>query len=213
MASSHWVDCERMFDKVVALDDDAIHVANPAAAKAAEMKQALDAGEAAAMVVKGDAEVIALESILKVSYNRHDHDIDIVYKPGKEKEDKNLIFSEREDRDAFAAQLAERLSGFESKVVEYGRVRAALSPLAFGTFVAFFTWVFHMAAMDIVAGAEAEFSGRNAGIKRLLFWLIDLIGPTGVLIAGGLVLALTTAALVLRLKTPPIMHTLKRAKS
>ena len=212
MGASHWIDTERIFDKVVALGEDVIYTANPSAAKAAEMKQALDAGQSAAMVLKDDVKVIPLNSILKVSWNRHDDDIDVSYKPGKEKEEKNISFSTREERDAFAAQLAERLSGFQSKVVEYGKVRAAFGPLLFGGLTVFFTWLLHMAAVEIAAGAEAEFSGRNSGVKRLLFWVMDVIGPVGVLIVGALVLGVTGWTLVSRVKTPPIMHTLKQAK-
>jgi len=212
VGAAHWIDGERAWDKVVALGEDVIYVGNPSRAKAGEMKQRLESGEAATMVLKDDVTLIPLNAIVKVSYNRHHDSIDIDYKPGKEKEDKTLYFSDQAERDDFAGQLAERLSGFESEVVEYSQVRAAVSPLGFGSLAVFFTWLLHMAAGQIAAGAEREFSGRNAGIKRMLFWALDLIGPTGVLIVGGLVLALTCWSLVDRVKTPPIMHILKRPK-
>jgi hypothetical protein len=213
MGASRWIDGERVWDKVVVLDEEAVYTANPKEARIPDVEQRLEAGETAAMVLKDDVTVVPLGAILKVSWNQHDHDIDIVYKPGKEKEDKNIAFAGPEERNAFAAELAECLTGFDSKVVPYGKVRAALGPLGFGGLTAFFTWVLYLAAGDIAEGREAEFSGRNAAVKRILFWGMDVIGPTGVLVVGGIVMALTIAALVMRVKTPPIMHYLKRTKS
>ncbi len=212
MSTSHWIDPDRIFDSVVALTDDAIYVANPSKETALAMGEALDRSEAASTVVKDDATVIGVGQIVRVRYNRHDDDIDIDYKPAREKESKNISFSSREERDDFAAQLAERLPGFEGKVVEYGRLRAALAPVLFGLFASFATWGLHAAAVAIDEGAEAEISGRRAGLKRLLYWVMDVIGPIGVLLVGGLVLVATVAVLVSRVKTPPIMHTLKPAK-
>ncbi len=213
MGASHWIDPERIFDRVVALGDDVVYTGNPSSAKATEMKQALEAGEPPALVLKDGVTAIPFGTILMVSWNRHADDINIAHKGGKEKESENLAFSSREERDDFAAQLAERLPGYQDKVVEYGPLRAALSPVAFGGLTVFFTWLLHMAAIEIASGREAEFAGRNAGIKRLVYWALDVVGPVGVLVAGGLVLALTGWRLVSRLKTPPIMHSLKRPKS
>jgi len=213
MACADWIDAERLFDKVVVLTDDVLYVASPSKEKALEVKAALDRGEAPSTVIKDEVTSILLNSVLEVSYNRHHDDIDIAYQSGKEKEDKSIYFSSREERDSFAAQLAELLSGFESKVVEYGRLRAALAPVGFGAFTALATWGLHAAAIEIAAGREADFHGRYAAIKRMVFWALDVIGPTGVLVAGGLVLALTVFGLVKRVQTPPIMHTLKRPKS
>ncbi|MCG8591315.1 MAG: hypothetical protein MJE66_18635 [Proteobacteria bacterium] len=211
MPTSHWVDEERVFDSVVALTDDVIYVANPPADKAKAMKEALDRGESAATVVK-DGTTIVVQSIKKVKYNRHDDDIDIDYRSGKDDESKNISFSDREERDAFAAQLTELLHGFETKIVEYGPVRAALGPVVFGAIAALMTFALHGAAQEIAGGREMEFQGRNSGIKSMVFWLLDAIGPIGVLVVGALVLGLTALVLVSRVKTPPIMHTLKPRK-
>jgi hypothetical protein len=73
------------------------------------------------------------------------------------------------------------------------------------------TWVLHGLAVALAGGAEAEISGRRSGIKKLVVWAVDVIGPLGVLSAGGIVVALTAAYLVKRVKTPPIMTTLTRS--
>ncbi|MDJ0788889.1 MAG: hypothetical protein QNK05_18950 [Myxococcota bacterium] len=212
MATSNWIDAERVFDKVVALSDDVIYVANPSSEQALAMKQALDGDEPASTVIKDDATSILINSILLVSYNAHDTDIDIAYQAGKEKESKNIDFSTAAERNDFALQLAERLPDFESKSVQYGRIRAALGPLAFGAVASLLTLAFYGAAIEIAGGATAEIEGRHRAIKNLVFMALDWIGPTGVLIVGGLLMFATGYTLVHRVHTPPLMHKLKRPK-
>ncbi len=208
MSQSHWIDPERIFDSVVVLTDDALYVCNPPEERAREIAAALEAGEPASMVMKEDPTTILVGGITKVRYDRKDDDVTIHYRAGKESDDKNISFSSAEERDAFMIELAERLPECDSDTVEWGPVRAALGPLAFGGFAGFMTWVLHAAAVAMAAGAEAEASGRRAGLKKLVMGAVELIGPIGVLVVGGLVLALTGAFLVMRVKNPPIWTTL-----
>lgn len=53
---------------------------------------------------------------------------------------------------------------------------------------------------------------RHSAIKQLLSWTIGRIAATGVLIAGGLVLAMTAWTLVTRIEQRPIMTTLEPHK-
>jgi len=144
-----------------------------------------------------------------VKYDQKDDDIDFAFKLGRQKSSKNVAFSSREERDAFMIELAERMPECDSKTVEWGPIRASLGPLTFGSVVAFMTWAMHGAASALAAGAEAEVSGRRAGLKKLVMWMIDLVGPTGVLVAGGLVVALTGVFLWKRVTTPPVWTTLE----
>jgi len=210
MSQSHWIDPERIFDSVVVTTTDAVYVCNPPEERAKAIVSAIEAGEPASQVVlKDDPTTILFAGIEKVRFDQLDDDIDIDFKLGKSNESKNITFSNREERDAFAAELTEHLPGFTSETVEWGRVRAAFGPVVFGSIVSFFTFVFHAAARAMAAGAEADATGRRAGVKRLVMWAIELVGPIGVLVVGGLVLSLTAAYLFKRLKTPPIMTTLK----
>ena len=144
-----------------------------------------------------------------MKYDQKDDDIDFAFKLGRQKSSKNVAFSSREERDAFMIELAERMPECDSKTVEWGPIRASLGPLTFGSVVAFMTWAMHGAASALAAGAEAEVSGRRAGLKKLVMWMIDLVGPTGVLVGGGLVLALTGVFLWKRVTTPPVWTTLE----
>ncbi len=209
MSQSHWIDPERIFDSVVVLTDDAIYVCNPPEKRAKEIAAALEAGEPASSLVKEDPTTILVGGITKVRYDRNDDDVTIGYRLGKDDDAKNITFSSADERDAFMIELVERMPECESATVEWGPVRAALGPLAFGSFAAFMTWVLHGAAVAIAAGAEAEASGRRAGLKKLVLWAVDLVGPIGVLVSGGLVLLLTGAHLWQRVTNPPVWTTLK----
>jgi hypothetical protein len=211
MSGSHWIDPDRIFDCVVALTDDVIFVCSPPAEEAKAIQSSLEQGHPASAAIKNDPTAILITSITKVAYDLLDDDVDITWRAGKESESKNITFSSREERDDFAAQLTEQLPDFESRTVEWGPVRAALGPLAFGSFAGFMTWVLHGLAIAVAGGAEAEISGRRSGMKELVVSAVDVIGPLGVLSAGGMVVALTAAYLVKRVKTPPIMTTLTRS--
>ena len=124
-------------------------------------------------------------------------------------DDKNIALPDAQTRDELAAALSERLDGFSSKTVEFSRPRAALLPMSWGGGLAFFTWVFHQAALQMQAGQEAEIEGRHRAIKQLVASAIDLIGPAGVLVTGGVMISLTAFWLVKRVGDPPIMTTLE----
>ncbi len=209
MGQSHWIDPEPIFDSVVVLTDDAVYVCNPPEERAQAILAAIEEGQPAAQVVmKDDPTTILIAGVKRIKYDQKDDDVDFDFKLGKEESSKNIAFSSPEERDAFMAELTERLPECDSKTVEWGPIRASLGPLAFGSFVGALTWVFHAAAVAMAAGAEAEATGRRAGLKKLVMWMIETIGPTGVLVFGGLVLALTAVHLWKRVTTPPVWTTL-----
>ena len=84
--------------------------------------------------------------------------------------------------------------------------------MAISLLVALFTWLLHMAAVEMANGREADFSGRHSGIKAIVAWLIDLIGPTGVLIAGGLAIVLCLVGLAKRVSNPPTFRIQQRVR-
>jgi len=212
MGRSHWLDEESPTNRVVVLSEDAVYSAHPSKKQMPAISAALEEGQHVASVVKDDVTAVPIGAISMVEYDRTGDDIEIEYALGREKKTESIWFSSAEQRDDFAAQLAERLTDFTSETKVYGPVRAAVGPIGFGAVVAFFTWVLHGAAVALAGGADVDVSGRRAGLKRLVMGIVELIGPTGVLVVGGLLLALTVAVLVMRIKEPPIMVKMKRAR-
>jgi len=212
MSRSYWIDAEGIVDRVVVLTEDAVHTANPKKERLEAIRTALEAGQPIANAIKDEVGSIPLHAITRVVYDRTGDDIEISHRAGKQTKGETVFFASSDLRDDFAQQLAERLTDFTSETKVYGPVRAAVGPIAFGAAVGFFTWVFHGLAVALAHGTEVSTSGRRAGLKTLLVGALDLIGPLGVLIAGGLVLSLTAATLVMRIKEPPIVVTLKPAE-
>jgi hypothetical protein len=127
LSDSHWIDPERIFDSIVVMTDDAVYFCNPSEDRSKEISAGLDAGSPASQIVSNeDPTSILIGGIEKVRYDRNDDDIDIDDRLGRNDESRHISLSTAEERDAFAVQLAERLTDFESDTVEWGPVRAAV---------------------------------------------------------------------------------------
>lgn len=101
---------------------------------------------------------------------------------------------------------------FTSMTEKYNLPRAAFGSLMTLTILIIVTWLLHGAAAEIADGAEADFSGRNSGIKKIFYWALDLLGETGILIIGGLLMLLAVLTLIRRIKEPMIVTTIKKGK-
>jgi hypothetical protein len=175
-----------------------------------EAQARIEGGEAPLNVLGKDAIHIPYFNVTRVEFDEHEEEIEIAYRSGKEGKTETIHFSDKEARSAAFHLIEKRLGvGFTSLTESYTKIRAIYMPLMMLTIFGFLTWVMHGAAADIAAGAEAEISGRHRGIKAIFYWVMDLIGPTGVLILGGLFIALAVMMLVQRFKTPPIITRLK----
>ncbi len=209
MSASWWWNEEASFDRLVVLTDEVLYVGNPKREQGRELLGRLQQGEPPGQVLKGAAETVLLADLKRVQWDRKQDDVDLRW--GKD-DDKHLVFESSVQRDEFAAALTEKLHGFEGKTVEFSKLRAALAPGGFGLLATGMTWLFYHAALALEAGDEADIRGRNKGIKQALLWIMETVGPTGVVILGGIVVALSIATLVKRVGDPPIMTTLKPGK-
>jgi hypothetical protein len=167
-------------------------------------------GESPLNILAKKATHIPFFNIRCVQFDEHEEEIEITYQEGKENKSTTIDFENKADRtDAF--QLMENRLGdnFTSLTESYSKLRAVYAPLLTLTIFGFLTWLFHGAAKDIASGAEADFSGKNSGIKAIFFWILDVIGPIGALVVGGLLMALAVMALIQRFKEPPIITKLQ----
>lgn len=58
------------------------------------------------------------------------------------------------------------------------------------------TVVTYLTAVDIQGGVHREYTGRRAGTKKLFAAIAEALGPTGVLMVGGLISAALVGWLV-----------------
>lgn len=75
-----------------------------------------------------------------------------------------------------------------------------MSPIVGIAFSSLATYGMYAAAIDIQAGGDRHFSGRHAGVKNLIYSVGGSLGPTGSLVVGGIVVALTVLWLASVLK-------------
>jgi hypothetical protein len=68
------------------------------------------------------------------------------------------------------------------------RFKEALWPLATAAFLALLTWLMYSEAEDIAGRPDVNPRGRmrHRMVRRLMYWLEEVLGSTGVLILGGL---------------------------
>jgi hypothetical protein len=202
-----------MFDRLVVVTNEALFTANP--------DKSLVKGLAAQVVAAGpmvksvvmDAEEIPFPKISAVKTNRHRTDINVHYHNGSRDAIKNIDFDSTAVRDRAFESLRRRLGPrFVKDEKQYSVVGAAIAPLITALVFAGITWFLMGAAQELADGVEAEIRGRNQAAKGIFVLVLDVLGPTGVMILGGLFVAGSIAWLVARLKNPPLMATLTAKK-
>jgi hypothetical protein len=206
-----WIRKEISLNNIAVISDDAIITGNLKSEELEEAKAKIEAGESPLNVIGKNATHIPFFNVTGVEFDAHEEEIEISYKAEKESKTKSLEFADKADRTE-AFQLIENRLGdsFTSLTESFSKLCAVYAPLLTLTIFGFLTWLLHNTAAEIAAGAEAEVTGRHRGIKALFLWILDLIGPIGVLIIGGLLMALAVMALVQRFKEPPIITKLKQ---
>lgn len=197
-----------LFNNVLAIYPDHVMVARPTESALGEQLARLEADPAA---TPDGAKHIPFATITNVRYNEKDQHLDIHYRQGKDKKEATFTFADTAEREEVFAELKKVLPTYSEKRQEMNAMSAGVKPLLVALVLSFFTYIGFRAAQQLAAGAEAEVSGRHSGVKRLFAWLLDLLGPTGVLIIGGLMVAGALLVLVKRMGEPPIWVTLKKA--
>lgn len=204
-----WKNPESLFSKITAITEDYVLFA-PATRD--DLDATVAAFQSSGTFPEG-AKAIPHASIFKVVLNERDTDITVSYRDKKERRSSTYDFADSEEREAFISALKTRVGEhFKETRKVLNPFTASIKPLFAAGVIAFMTWLLRLAAIEIANGGTTDISGRRSGIKRLIFWIIDVIGPTGVLIVGGLALALCILVLVQRVKNPPIFRILKRAR-
>jgi len=124
----------------------------------------------------------------------------------------NVTFKDASARDTALEALEQRLAPrFQRHEVQYGVVRAALAPFLMGVLVALLTYGSMWTAVLFAGGDESAYlraAGRHESAARLYILVCRSLGPTGVVIVGGLVVLGCIVWLVKRVKQPPLMITL-----
>lgn len=191
-------------DRLVVLADDGIVTANPDPSMLAG-----GGAEALAAAALATGNRIPYAAIQSIKANRFRDDVNIQYRDGSASRLTNIGFKDTTDRDRAVRAIHKRLGPqFRLREEQYSAGRAALAPMVTLLAVAGFTYLSVLAASEIAGGAVAEVRGRNQLMKSLYVWVLQTLGPTGVMIAGALIALGAVAWLVQRVKQPPRMVTI-----
>lgn len=208
-ATLGWFNPAARFDRVTVLHQGTLVLANPDQGKVSALQSVATAGQFTPDLLGGDAKVIPLGAITKVRANRHSDAMNVYYTADGKARMANVGFASSAVRDeAFSALQAQLGPASTTTVSSFTPLRAMVAPLISLAIVSFIVFVAYQSALELAAGAEARIRGRAALLKLLFVGLLNLLGPTGVLILGGLVLLGLVVWLFKRVKTPPIMLTL-----
>lgn len=173
------------------------------------ISEAIERGEAA------PGEVLPLSTIVGASELEDGAELTIRFKSGLSKEEKReLKFADRKQRDAFVAALAGALG--PPFVVARRRVSRwvagawTLGPtIAVG--IAFY--LMSVEARQIAAGQPPGNWGRGKLrlVALIAHWLEGALGPTGVLIAGAVLVVIGLAIFALVMASPPMKVVVEKA--
>lgn len=208
--SMSWIEPDAILDNVIIIDDGAIFIANLETKKAEQLRAQVEQGQALSMsALSNDGLIIPFNTIHKIKYDAHEDYIDVDYKGKKGKDDKNILLESTEIRDqVFNALKAGIGQEFNESTHQQGRIRASLMPVSWIIVFSFSTWLFAKAADQI--GAEGTGDRELSGMKALFAAALDFVGSTGILVIGGVLVALYFWYWIRKLRNPPLMTILKR---
>ncbi len=215
MQDSHprvWIDPDSLFDRIVVLVDGALIVANPSGDGEPEAaKQKIEAGQPVLEALGSKAKTIRFDKIKKLSSNKHSDMVDYQHDSDGKLEADNISMASQEARDQLFEALRGKLDSTHTyDCREFSRARGAFAPIIWIAIVVGATALLSGAASEIAEGKTPDIEGRRALLKRLLAWVLEFLGSTGVLIVGGIITVACIFWLIKRIQLPPIMMTFKR---
>ncbi len=208
--TSVWCADDTFLNDLIFLDDRSLIVDRTKEEQAETQKAALMSGQSPASVLSSDCLYIPLTSVVRISTDRHDEDIEIAYKADDEVKEQTLRLSSPEIRDQVFATLKQIYGDrFEEFEEAYSRPQAAFGPLMALTITAALSWLLAAAASELRGAESYEISGSRQGLKALLAGTLEFVGPIGVYVVGGLIGLLSALLLIKNLQQPPLMVTLQ----
>ena len=210
--SAVWCEDDTFLGDLIFLNESNLVIDSPGDDQAENLKSALLSGTPAAQVLGSDSVDIPLLAITSIRTDRNDEDIEIEYRRGKETVEHTLRMSSPEKRDEVYAALKQVFGEkFTESEDAYSAPRAALGSLTALTVFGLLTWGGAYFARLLRAAEDYEISGGKQGVKQLIAWIFEFLGPTGVHIIGGLFCALSALSLYSRVMKPQVMLILQEA--
>ena len=195
-----YTNSEDPFLKIVGISEDAIAFWNPSSDDVDAVVEAIRKDES----VPKPKTVIALPLVKKVKYDEKRLALRFEVKDGTSTKIVSMDFKEQGERLSCFETLRRRLPDFSVKRTAFSPLRALVGPIVGMGVVGLVMWGVRGAAANMAAEGVPDVSGRHGTVKRLMIWLVDTLGPNGVLVVGGLIMLGTAFFAVSRVKKPPV---------
>lgn len=211
MTTRTWLDPQDATTRLVALTDNAICFADLKNDDAEQAARRIENGDSLAEVLGPNVTQIPLRSLNGITLDRAGGiSIQLLFEGEKSPQRHNLSIHQTITRDAIYAALRDATSSrFDEFVDQYSRPRAAFASLATLTTVGIFTGLFASAAADLAAADEVDITGSRRGLKYVILWVMETLGPWGISILGGLVGLAVLSVLASRVRQPQLMYVLQ----
>jgi len=192
--------------KVIHVTQEQIYLFDVDEKQCEALAERLRAGELQS-VATPDTKQLSFLTLSEVSTNEHDTEIEFKWSSD---DDVSVTFADAESRDDAFDFVRAALHEWQEHRDSHSKARAILPGLLGASFSLMVTTLMCLAAASIRSGEEAAISGRNRGAKRAFVWVADLLGPVGVGVIGGALVALFLFSGYHGFKTPPAMRILTR---
>ena len=192
-------------NKALLVAEETLYVGNPRHDDVPLAAAALNAGQSPVEFLGTTAKTIALKDLTEITAKENADHLTIHHGT----EASLVAFPNTTSRDEAFTELENAFS-LRRGTRNVSRLGAAVAPGILLAVALAVTYACSQAAADIETGREIALSGRNQAIKRLALSGLELLGPTGVSVIGGLVALAAMIWMVKRAAKPPVMVTLRR---
>lgn len=181
---------------------------------------AADDLEQTTLSLKGGGKIAAtsipLKVIVQLEGTADTDEVTITYKQGDLPMDPlEISLGDAAQRDALVAALGKHLGpDWEYRRHRQNRFFASLWPLAASAVVTLVTLTMYHEVTRMADGHVATPGGfrRSRLIRMVMQWIEGILGPYGVLVVGGLIVASCVVWLIVTLAQPPLLFTLAKRR-
>ena len=206
----YWKDVDGDSAQLLLVSNEAVYAETYKGSLIEAQISRLQAGESPAQVFGDKATHVVLRGVKRVQQSSADSDIDFEVGEGKEAKTESLTIEDAGVRDAVFGAVEQATQGrFRRYEDTYSKARAAFASALTFSLLAMGTAIAANAATAIRAADEIEITGRKKGLKQMVVWVLDTLGPWGVSILGGLLCALALFVLIQRVQAPPHLQMLQ----
>lgn len=203
-----WFNPNSKSHKALIVADGVAYVGSPTQSDVEVITMVIAAGESPLPLLGTKSSRLTREDIREVIAESSGLDLTIHYDRGDERRFTVVTFTDAASLTAALSHLEQELQ-LARHIRQHSSFSAAMQPAVWLCILGLFTFVCVGASSQLLSGDEAEIRGRRSGLKRLLVAVLGRIGPNGVYVVGAVLAVPLVWWMVNRIKTPPVITTLK----